>query len=141
MYKFSPIIIILLISFNLQSQNDYFDRYNNMETIDIKEALNVEQNEYLIEMNNSLIDFMIEEIKNAIKNNYIDFERGINELTFLWQSQRNWKNYMESFTGYVGSAYLNGSMRPVVQKYEVKKHYILRNIELIETHKRWKMDQ
>ena len=97
MYKFSPIIIILLISFNLQSQNDYFDRYNNMETIDIKEALNVEQNEYLIEMNNSLIDFMIEEIKNAIKNNYIDFERGINELTFLWQSQRNWKNYMESF--------------------------------------------
>ncbi len=110
-----------------------------METIDIKGALNVEQNEYLFEMNNSLISFMIEEIENAIKNNYIDLERGINEITFLRQSQRHWINYYQSFAAYVNGA--GGGVGIAKQKYEVKKHFILRNIELIESHKIWKMDQ
>ncbi len=140
MKKILSTLIFLLSIFSLQGQS-YYNMYKDMQVNQIESLLEMKENDELIEMNNSLISFMIEEIENAIKNNYIDFERGINEITFLRQSQRHWINYYQSFAAYVGSAYGGGSMRFSSQRYIEKRRYILRNIELIQEHTRWKMDQ
>ena len=140
MKKTLPIIIFLLSIFSLHGQS-YYNMYKDMRVNQIESLLEMKENDELIDMNNSLISFMIEEIENAIKNKYIDLERGINEITFLRQSQRHWIDYYQSFAAYVGSAYGGGTMSSSSQRYIVKRRYILRNIELIQEHTRWKMDQ
>ena len=140
MKKILPTIIFLLSIFSLQGLS-YYNMYKDLRVNQIESLLENKENDELIDMNNSLISFMIEEIENAIKNNYIDLERGINEITFLRQSQRHWIDYYQSFAAYVGSAYGGGTMSSLSQRGIEKERYIIRNIELIQNHTSWKSNQ
>ena len=140
MFKYTISFILFFFSFLVCSQSsfNFYINLNEEETFNVLEKLDLEP---LIELNENMIVFMVNEIRESMNANLINFERGINEITYLKQSQYSWLEYLKNFSKYITSSYKGGSIVSAVNKITYKKFYLERNLELIENHKRWKMDQ
>jgi len=140
MFKYTISLILFFFSFSVYSQSsfNFYINLNEEETFNVLEKLDLEP---LIELNENMIVFMVNEIRESMNANLINFERGINEITYLNQSQYSWLEYLKNFSKYISSSYKGGSIVSTVNKITYKKFYLERNLELIENHKRWKMDQ
>jgi hypothetical protein len=51
---------------------------------------------------------MVNEIREIMNANLINFERGINEITYLKKSQYSWLEYLKNFSKYITSSYKGG---------------------------------
>ena len=140
MKKFFTLLALFYVITYSYSQIEV-NKYMSMELGLIKLDLEMKNNEDLITISELLLDFMTQEIEESINSNRIDIGLGIKEISYLKQSQVFWKNYIENFTSYIVSSYLGGSIINTIWENELKNHYMRRNLELIENHKRWRMDQ
>lgn len=116
-------------------------KYMSMEPSLIELDFEMKKLDDLININESLLEFMVKEIEESISSNRIDISVGINEISYLKQSQVYWENYIRNFTSYIASSYTGGSILNSIYENEFKKRYTKRNLEMIENHKRWVMDQ
>ena len=140
MKKLLTLLALFYLITNSYSQMEV-NKYMGMDLGLIKLDLEMKNTEDLITISELLLDFMVQEIEESINSNSIDISVGVNEISYLKQSQVFWKNYIENFTSYIASSYLGGSIINTIWENELKNHYMRRNLELIENHKRWKMDQ
>ena len=136
----TTLFLVLFTSIKIFSQIIPSD-LEKMNSTELSEYLKNDDLNSLKQLNEDIITYMTDDILKAIESNSIPIMRGVNEIIYLKQSQINWEKYIQNFTSYIGSSYTGGSILKVVYEESFKKFYTLRLIELIQNHKRWKMDQ
>ena len=136
----TTLFLVLFTSIKIFSQIIPSD-LEKMNSTELSEYLKNDDLNSLKQLNKDIITYMTDDILKAIESNSIPIMRGVNEIIYLKQSQINWEKYIQNFTSYIGSSYTGGSILKVVYEESFKKFYTLRLIELIQNHKRWKMDQ